>query len=142
MFILKTQEIILNGVTLTVEYDTEKMKDTVKWLEDSFENQYTEMYSVDEIVAKEQFEEDIEKAKAFIQNLESGTLNLTEHVEQVRKKKNQKFWSNSGHDVLPLSHISEYFTDFTNAWRVMVFRLDVSNETVCTLDLRSRTYTY
>jgi hypothetical protein len=139
---MQTKEIYLNGIALTVEYDIEKLNDTVNSLKNSFEGQYTKMYSVDEVVTKEEFEQDIQEAEAFIQKLESDQIDLTEHLDKVRKKKNHKLWSKSGHDVLTLSNISEYFTDFTNAWRVMVFRLEVLNETTCELCLRGRTYTY
>ncbi|PLS19283.1 hypothetical protein CVD28_02400 [Bacillus sp. M6-12] len=139
---MQTKEIILNGVTLSIEYDTEKMKEIVDSLKGDFEGQYTKMYSVDEVVTKEEFEQDIEEAEAFIQQLESDQIDLVEHMDKVRKKKNHKLWSKSGQDVLTLSNISEYFTDFTNAWRVMVFRLEVINETTCELCLRGRTYTY
>lgn len=136
-----TVEVELNGVKLQVNYDLNRMKEILKSLEKQYEGQYTKMYTVDEVVTKEEFEEDIQVAKVFVAKLESGSFELLPHVDKVRKKKNQKFWSNSGHDILPLSNISEYFTDFTNAWSVFVFRLEVVSETVCELCLRSRTYT-
>jgi tRNA(Ile)-lysidine synthase TilS/MesJ len=136
-----TTELVLNGVKLQVTYDPNRMKETLNSLEKQFEGQYTKMYTVDEEVTKEEFEEDIQLAREFVAKLESGSFELSPHVEKVRKKKNQKFWSNSGYDVLTLSNISEYFTDFTNAWSVFVFRFEVINETTCELVLRSRTYT-
>lgn len=138
---MTAKTVTVNGVDLTVQFEPSKMKEIVGYYEKSFEGQYTEMWTVDEAVTKEQFDGDIERAKTFIAELEAGKVELHAHVEKVRKKKNNKFWSNSGHDILQLTNISEYFTDFTNAWSVLVFRLEVLNETTCELVLRTRTYT-
>lgn len=138
----KTIIVEVNGVTLHIVCDSVKMTAVLDSLEKQFEGQYIKMYTVDEVVTKEEFELEIASARAFIAQLEAGTLDLLPSVEKVRKKKNGKFWSNSGYDMLQLTNISDYFTDFTNAWSVFVFRLEVLNETTCELVLRSRTYTY
>lgn len=78
----------------------------------------------------------------FLLEIESNPDLLIPHIEKIRKKKNGDFWKNSGTDVLLAENCSEYFTDFTNAWSVLMIRLDVETNDTCTLDVRHRTFTY
>lgn len=140
---LVEKKINQDGVDLTVKYDLGGLQKSLDKLGESFEpNFYTTMLSVDEgTVSVDVFNKDIAKGDEFLQRLSRGEFDIEKAVSKIRKKKNKTFWSKSGHDVLVLENISTYFTDFTNAWSVHVFRLEVLDEKTCELVLRERTYT-
>jgi hypothetical protein len=131
----------VDGVELQVKADfdsIEKELDSLKW-EDDY---YTTLYSVNHAdLTEEEFNADISYMRSTIHFLREHATMLEKHVQSLRKKKNKRFWSNSGTTIETMSKVSCYFTDFTNAWRVYQLRLEVVDEFTCELVLRQRTET-
>ncbi len=74
--------------------------------------------------------------------LKNDPKQLIPYIKEIRKKKNGKFWSNSGVTIQKMESVCHYFTDYTNAWSMYQLRLEVVNESKCELVLRRRTETY
>lgn len=142
---MKTKDVVVNEVDFLVLYDLEEMKQTLNYvLNNNFEEGSScyKMYSVDHKSTDEEIRSDVEKIEKFIYSIEEGAFDFESAVSKVRKKKNGKFWAKSNEDILVLEYLSEYFTDFTNAWSVLGFRLKVQDDTTVVLELGERTYTY
>lgn len=95
----------------------------------------------DEYAEKVDILTNLEELKTLLVDIAADPNALHADIHAIRKKKNGKFWRNSGTDVYIANHCTHYFTDFTNAWSAMVLRLDVLDEDTCTLSIRQRTYT-
>lgn len=85
---------------------------------------------------------DLDELASLLREIEAKPEILAPFIEEIRKKKNGWFWSNSGADVQIADNCTEYFTDFTNAWSALMIRLDVLTEDTCKLSVRNRTFTH
>lgn len=85
---------------------------------------------------------DLNEMVSLLRKIEAKPEILAPFIEEIRKKKNGWFWSNSGTDVRIAENCTEYFTDFTNAWSALMIRLDVLTEDTCKLSVRNRTFTH
>lgn len=140
----KQVTIEVNGKAFQVELpDFEKEKESLKWTKAQYldgEISYQPIWEREDS-AKELVLADLDSMISYLEEIETDFDVLIPHVEAVRKKKNGDFWKNSGTDVLIAENCTEYFTDFTNAWSVLMIRLDVETADTCTLSVRHRTFT-
>lgn len=83
---------------------------------------------------------DLSNIRLILDQVEENADHLISTMMEIRKKKNGGFWKNSGMDVYIARYTTRYFTDFTNAWSVLVLRLDVIDEDTCEFGLRYRTF--
>ncbi|MFJ8528701.1 hypothetical protein [Bacillus sp. NPDC094106] len=136
-------KVIVNEVPLTVIADFDKLKEQVtsKKVEVKEEGPFMKLYSVDEYATEEESMNDIDEMLSFLESIMNSHDVLSDYVTNVRKKKNGKFWLNSGLTLSKLSCVTEYFTDYTNAWSTPQLRLEVIDEDTCELVFRNRTET-
>lgn len=141
-----SKEVVLtvDGLDFTVIFpDFEKEREVLDLLKDranSIDDPFQILWE-DEDSEEVDVLRDIANIQAILDQVESNPNVLLVHLMDIRKKKNGQFWKNSGVDVYVARYMTNYFTDFTNAWSTYVLRLDVINEETCTLSLRTRTFT-
>ncbi|WP_283747782.1 hypothetical protein [Bacillus thuringiensis] len=137
-------EVVINEVPLTVVVDFEGIKKSLELKKvevQETEEQFMKLYEVDGHATKEESLSDIEKMIEFIDSIHNEYEQLVKHVGDIRKKKNGKFWLNSGTTLSRLECVTEYFTDYTNAWSTPQLRLEVIDADTCELVFRNRTET-
>lgn len=101
---------------------------------------YQVIYTQDDSTEEQVFG-DLDKMISFLKSVKEDSSALKEYVSKVRKKKNGDFWLRSIEEIVVADHCTEYFTDFTNAWSVLMISLDVEDATTCSLNVRTRTVT-
>ncbi|WP_144537397.1 hypothetical protein [Bacillus thuringiensis] len=137
-------EVVINEVPLTVVADFEGIKNDLELKKvevQEAEELFMKLHEVDEYATREESLRDVEQMLKFVNSLEHNEDALIEHVRDVRKKKNGKFWLNSGTTLSRLECVTEYFTDYTNAWSTPQLRLEVIDADTCELVFRNRTET-
>lgn len=137
-------EVVINEVPLTVVVDFKGIKKELELKKvevQEAEELFMKLHTVDEFATKEESLSDIEQMIKFVDSLENNKDSLSEYVCDVRKKKNGKFWLNSGTTLSRLEFVTEYFTDYTNAWSTPQLRLEVIDADTCELVFRNRTET-
>lgn len=141
-----SKEVVLtvDGVDFTVnlpDLDKERaVLETLKERANSFDDKFQVLWEKEDADEVDVFR-DIANIQAILDQVESNPNVLLVHLMDIRKKKNGQFWKNSGVDVYVARYMTNYFTDFTNAWSTYVLRLEVIDEETCTLTLRTRTFT-
>lgn len=137
----------VDGIDFKVAMDIDSLISNLKghfneWDEDHF----TKVWSMNEgEVNKEDYDKDLKETIETLEEVRDDQdmldVFLEEGIRGIRKKKNGEFWKNSYNVIKQLDNVSNYLSDFTNAWSVLQLNLRSIDGLNCELVVQNRTVT-
>lgn len=102
------------------------------------EGTYTEVWTCEPgNVSKEDYMGDIEELKAIVTKYRDNKDLLITMIEDMPKKANGTFNKRRIKRLASSCYVSQYYTDFTNSWKILTIIIDVISDTECELILRN-----
>ncbi|MFS0905645.1 hypothetical protein AB3N02_21615 [Priestia aryabhattai] len=100
------------------------------------DNPYTELFT-EHRPTRQEVSDDVESMEALLTAIEHNPAILDPYIEQMRKKKNGKFWANSIIFIDHMEFCCHFWTEYTSVWSTPELRLRAITESTCELVLET-----